>query len=86
MNPIAIAAVGGVAAVLTTVCWLPQAVHIIRTRDTAAISLLTYSVFALGVLLWLCYGLFLGDWPLIGANLTTLMPVLAIIALKLRHG
>jgi MtN3 and saliva related transmembrane protein len=78
--------VGTLAATLTTVCWLPQALHIIRTRDATAVSLLTYSIFAVGLVLWLCYGLLLGSWPIIGSNLVTLPPVLVIIALKLRHG
>jgi MtN3 and saliva related transmembrane protein len=86
MDQVAVTMIGSLAATLTTLCWLPQALHIIRTRDTAAISLLTYSVFALGIALWLCYGLLLGNWPIIGSNTVTLIPVLVIIALKLRHG
>jgi MtN3 and saliva related transmembrane protein len=78
--------VGTLAATLTTLCWLPQALHIIRTRDTSAISLLTYSTFAVGLVLWLSYGLLLGSWPIIGSNVVTLVPVIAIIVLKLRHG
>jgi MtN3 and saliva related transmembrane protein len=86
MDQIAVTTVGSIAATLTTICWLPQALHVIRTRDTAAISLLTYSVFGLGVALWLCYGLLLGNWPIIGSNIVTLIPVFLIIGLKLRHG
>ncbi len=86
MDPTLVNAVGAAAAILTTLCWLPQALHIIRTRDAAAISLLTYSAFAIGLVLWLCYGLLLGSWPIIGSNVVTLVPVLVIIVLKLRHG
>jgi MtN3 and saliva related transmembrane protein len=86
MDPIVVNFVGGAAATLTTICWLPQAFKIIRTQDTAAISLLTYSVFAVGLVLWLCYGLLLGSWPIIGSNIVTLVPVIVIILLKLRHG
>jgi MtN3 and saliva related transmembrane protein len=77
---------GFAAATLTTLCWIPQAVHTIRTRDTRAISLLTQGMFALGVLLWLCYGLYLVSWPLISANAITLCLVLVILAMKLRYG
>jgi MtN3 and saliva related transmembrane protein len=48
--------------------------------------LLTYSVFAAGLALWLWYGILLGSWPIIGSNTVTLAPVIAIILLKLRHG
>ncbi|CAH1656543.1 hypothetical protein CHELA1G11_11130 [Hyphomicrobiales bacterium] len=44
---------GALAAALTTLCWLPQAIRIIRTRDTRALSLITQVVFACGVFLWL---------------------------------
>ncbi len=77
---------GFIAATLTTLCWLPQAWHTVRTRDTRAISLWTQIFFALGIILWLVYGLLLMSWPLIGANAVTLVPVLVILTMKLRHG
>jgi MtN3 and saliva related transmembrane protein len=86
MDPFIVNLVGGAAATLTTICWLPQAFKILRTQNTRAISLLTYSVFAAGLVLWLCYGILLGSWPIIGSNVVTLLLVIPIIALKLRHG
>jgi MtN3 and saliva related transmembrane protein len=86
MDATSVNLVGSAAATLTTICWLPQAFKIIRTGDTRSISLLTYSVFAVGLVLWLCYGLLLGSWPIIVSNIVTLGPVLVIILLKLRHG
>lgn len=87
-NPVpdAIHWIGGVAAVLTTVCWLPQAVRVVRHKDTAAISLATNLIFATGILLWLIYGIAIGNWPLIAANAISMMFTLVIIAMKLRHG
>lgn len=78
--------IGLAAAFVTTVCWLPQAIHIIRTKDTAAISLPAYGGFAFGVALWLTYGLFLGDAPLILANGITLVLQVVIVALKIKYG
>jgi MtN3 and saliva related transmembrane protein len=51
-----------------------------------AVSLLTYSAFGVGLVLWLCYGLLLGSWPIIASNTVTLVLVVPIIWLKLRHG
>ena len=51
MDPVIVNLVGAGAATLTTICWLPQAFKILRTRNTAAISLLTYSVFGIGLVL-----------------------------------
>jgi MtN3 and saliva related transmembrane protein len=76
---------GFVAATITTLCWLPQAAHIIRTKETAGISLLTYGSFALGILCWLIYGVMIASLPIIAANTVTLLLVLAILGLKLHH-
>ncbi len=79
-------ALGYVAAALTTLCWAPQAIHIIRTRDTRAISLVTQTAFTLGVALWLGYGLMIGSTPVIAANAVTLVLTALILSLKLRFG
>jgi MtN3 and saliva related transmembrane protein len=86
MSPASIEIIGAIAATITTLCWVPQAIKVIRTRETAAISLTMYLMLALGVSLWLAYGLLIGSWPLIGANAVTLVPVLAILGMKLRYG
>jgi MtN3 and saliva related transmembrane protein len=77
---------GIVGAALTTLCWLPQALKVMREKDTRALSLTGTSAFTLGIALWLVYGLALGDWPLIGSNAVTLALMLPIIAMKLRYG
>jgi MtN3 and saliva related transmembrane protein len=86
MQPAHIELIGFAAATLTTLCWVPQAVRTIRTRDTRAISLWTQALFALGILLWLGYGLMLASWPLIAANAVSLCLVLVILSMKLRYG
>ncbi len=78
--------VGMLGAVLTTVCWLPQARKIIRERETRSISLPATALFTLGIGFWLVYGVALVDWPLITSNVVTLALMLVIMALKLRHG
>jgi MtN3 and saliva related transmembrane protein len=86
MSSASIELIGAIAAVITTLCWVPQAIKVIRTRETAAISLTMYMMLALGVAMWLAYGVLIMSWPLIGANAITLVPVLAILAMKLRYG
>ncbi len=86
MGSISIDALGLVAAALTTLCWLPQALKILRERRTEGVSLVTQGAFVAGVALWLAYGLALGSVPLILANAVTLLLALTILALKLRYG
>ena len=78
--------VGASGAVLTTLCWLPQALKVIREKETRALSLPATVAFSLGVVLWLVYGLAIGDWPLIGSNAATLALMAPILAMKLRYG
>jgi MtN3 and saliva related transmembrane protein len=78
--------VGASGAVLTTLCWLPQVLKVIREKETRALSLSATVAFSVGVVLWLVYGLAIGDWPLIGSNAATLALMAPILAMKLRYG
>ena len=86
MNDLTRELIGTAAACCTTLAFVPQALHIIRNKDTAAISLPMYLVFGAGIALWLVYGLALASWPIIGSNVVTLALVGLIITLKLRYG
>ena len=76
--------IGSLAACLTTVSFVPQAWLTFKTRDVSGVSLLMYSVFTVGVALWLAYGLLVDSWPIVVANAVTLVFSLAILAMKLR--
>jgi len=78
--------IGIIGAVLTTLCWLPPLVKVLREKETRALSLPMTGAFTLGVLLWLIYGLAIGDWPLIGSNAATLALMAPILMMKLRYG
>ncbi|MGA8495209.1 MAG: SemiSWEET transporter [Xanthobacteraceae bacterium] len=79
-------AIGAAGAVLTTLCWVPQAAKIIRERDTRAISLPGTALCVIGVLLWLVYGLAIVDAPLIVSSIVTFAMTFIILVLKIRHG
>jgi MtN3 and saliva related transmembrane protein len=78
--------VSAAAATLTTAAFLPQALHIIRYKDTRAISLHMYVAFATGVFLWMVFGLMIGNLPIVISNAITLGLALAIIAMKRKYG
>lgn len=82
----AIELIGYVAATLTTASFVPQALLIYRTRNVTGISLGMYGAFTVGIALWLAYGLLLRAWPIVGANLVTLVLALAILSMKIRYG
>ena len=77
--------VGSIAAFLTTFSFLPQALKILKTRDTNSISLKMYIMFTSGVFCWLIYGIFTGSSHIIIANFITLLLAGAILVMKLRN-
>jgi MtN3 and saliva related transmembrane protein len=78
--------IGYVAGTLTTISFIPQAWLSWKTRHTAGLSLGMYAIFALGVALWLGYGLLIGARPVIVSNSITLVLALFILSIRLRHG
>ena len=82
---ISVDTIGYIAAVLTTGSFLPQAIHTFQTKDVSGISLGMYSAFTLGIVLWLVYGVMMGAWPMIVANVITLAFAAAILTMKLRY-
>jgi MtN3 and saliva related transmembrane protein len=76
-------AIGYVAATLTTVSFLPQAILTIKTRDTSSLSLSMYSIFTLGVFCWLIYGLYIADTAIIAANAITFILAGIILVYKI---
>lgn len=76
---------GLTAGALTTLALLPQVLKTWRTRSASDLSIGTFSLMTLGVLLWLVYGLLIGDVPLIAANAITLALAASLLAMTLVH-
>jgi MtN3 and saliva related transmembrane protein len=86
MEQIAIKLLGFAAATCTTLAFAPQFVKVRRTRSTEDISLGMFFVMVFGAMLWLLYGLFTGDAPLIAANAITIILAGGILFMKLKYG
>ncbi len=77
--------VGYAAGTLTTIAFLPQVLHVWQTKRAKDLHMGTLVSFAIGVVLWLVYGLATHQRPVILANALTLALQAAIIFLKLRY-
>ena len=75
--------IGSLAAFLTTAAFVPQAYKTIRYRATQDLSLVTFSMLLLGTLLWLVYGFYIGDLPIMVANAVTASLAALIFCMKL---
>jgi MtN3 and saliva related transmembrane protein len=76
--------VGLVAGFLTSIAAVPQVVKTMRTRHARDISVWQPLLLAVGVALWLAYGIMLGDRPLILSNVIPLVCNAWLVVLKMR--
>ena len=75
--------IGAIAAVITTLGWLPQVAKVFQSRRAEDISLFANLAIGAGVFLWFIYSLMLGSWPIMLANGITFVLIAALLALKL---
>ncbi|MBU2638454.1 MAG: SemiSWEET transporter [Nanoarchaeota archaeon] len=80
-----ISLVGLMAAFCTTASFIPQAVKTIRTKQTNGLSLGMYLILTMGLSLWLTYGIFIKDLPIILANSITLAFSIIILVLIMKY-
>ncbi|NLL15423.1 MAG: SemiSWEET transporter [Fibrobacter sp.] len=77
--------IGLIAGSFTTISFFPQVIRVFKTRSTRDISLWMFLLFTIGVLLWLIYGIYLKQWPVILSNLLTLISAIIILGFKLKY-
>jgi MtN3 and saliva related transmembrane protein len=75
---------GLIATCFTTSSFLPQVWTTWKTRDVSGISLPTYLIITIGLLLWLTYGILKGDLPLIIANTVMSILTASITIMKIK--
>lgn len=63
--------VGLIAAFLTTISFLPQAVKVYRSQSADGLSLPMYLIMFIGVCMWLYYGLRIASLSVVVANTVT---------------
>jgi MtN3 and saliva related transmembrane protein len=74
--------IGYIAAILTTVSFVPQVMLVYKTRDTDSISFFMFLIFSIGTFAWGLYGILLEQLPIIVANGITLILALYILYMK----
>jgi MtN3 and saliva related transmembrane protein len=64
--------IGLVAGTITSIAAVPQVMKTLRTRHTRDISIWQPLLLAVGIALWIVYGMLIHDLPLILANIIPL--------------
>ena len=80
-----LALLGLLAGALTTISFIPQVYKTWKTKSAKDLSLGMYLVMVTGIVLWLLYGVLTADFPIIAANLCTLLLAGMLLYFKLRY-
>lgn len=75
--------IGVLAAICTTISFLPQVIKTWKSKSAKDLSLGMFSLFFTGVFLWLIYGLMTENFPIILANGLTLVLSGSLLYFKL---
>ena len=78
--------IGTLAALCSTISFVPQAIKVIRSRDTSSISREMYLLTVMGFALWLLYAGMTGQWTLVVSNAICLGFASLILLMKLLPG
>ncbi|MEK9651060.1 MAG: SemiSWEET family transporter [Poseidonia sp.] len=74
-----IEAIGLLAGLLGIVAWVPQIREVWVHQRHEGISLSTFSVVTVALVLWLIYGVLISSMAMIVANVFTLVVILAVL-------
>jgi MtN3 and saliva related transmembrane protein len=77
--------VGYIAGTLTTISFVPQVARAWKLRETRDLSFAMLLLFAMGVLLWTLYGVWIGSMPIIAANIITFILILVLLWMKIKY-
>jgi MtN3 and saliva related transmembrane protein len=78
-------AIGLLAALCTTVSYVPQLKKCWDTGSAGDLSFKMFSVLAAGIALWVAYGVLQGDMVIVLANSVSLLLLMGILAFKFRE-
>ena len=76
---------GFLAALLTTIAFLPQLYKTWQTKSADDVSLLMLILFIIGLICWIIYGIKINSIPILVANIFTLIFNFSILILKITY-
>jgi len=79
MATMMVEALGLLAGVIGIVAWIPQIIQVWVHKRHDGLSLTTFAVVSLALALWLVYGILVGSFAMVAANIMTLSVIGAVI-------
>ena len=77
---------GFLAALLTTLAFLPQLYKTWKTKTADDVSLFMLIMFITGLICWIVYGIKINSIPILVANIITFIFNFSILILKVTYG
>ena len=75
--------IGTIGAILTTASFVPKVYKTYKSKSVDGISLTMYSVFFVGIIFWLAYGISIDSFAVMFANTITGFLVIIIVILRI---
>ena len=76
---------GFLAALLTTIAFLPQLYKTWKTKSAKDVSLIMLILFLVGLFCWIIYGLKINSIPILFANIVTFILNISILIFKITY-
>ena len=76
---------GFLAALLTTIAFLPQLYKTWKTKSAEDVSLIMLILFITGLFCWIVYGIKINSIPILVANIITFIFNFSILTLKINY-
>lgn len=76
---------GYVAGICTAIVFLPQSIQTVKTKNVDGLSLQTYIIYAIGMLSWILYGIYLHSVQMMIFNSISLVFALIILYIILKQ-
>ncbi len=77
--------IGYIAALFTTFSLLPQIIRIWKLKEAKDISLFMPLMVCIGAVLWIVYGVLIGEVPVIAANAVALFIALTTLFISIKY-
>jgi MtN3 and saliva related transmembrane protein len=76
--------IGYLAAMCTTIAFIPQAIKVYKTKHTKDISIGMFLLMSIGLIFWTIYGIMILSYPIIIANVVTIVFAVFILLMKIK--
>lgn len=77
--------IGLLAGILCTISFLPQVIRAFKTKHTKDLSFATFSIFSIGIVLWIIYGILTKQAPIVLPNVAILVLALSLLIMKAKY-